>query len=482
MNESLLLSASTMAIAKAPTGISGLDEVTRGGLPAGRPTLVCGGPGCGKTVLAMEFLVRGAREFDEPGLFVSFEETPASLVENFRSLGFDVAELIAARRLKIVHVDLSHGEIVETGAFSLDGLFIRLKHGIAAVGAKRVVIDTLEAVFSTLSDSDALRGEIARLFQWLRDQGVTTIITGERGDRELTRQGFEEYVSDCVLLLDHRVTGQLSKRRLRIVKYRGSSHGKDEYPFLIGSHGFSVLPITAVTLDHPVSQDRISTGVADLDAMLGGEGYFRGSAMLVSGKAGTGKSSLSAAFARAASERGESCLYLSFEESAGQIVRNMRSVGIDLTPGLERRLLTIRCFRPTYFGLEEHLVAMTEAIDEIRPACLVMDPITNFVSVGAPEEVRSMLARLMDHLRTQRVTLFMTALTAGSGHSDETEANVSSMIDTWIALDQQEIDHARERHLYVVKSRGMEHSHSTRRLVMSRHGLSLETLAEPVSA
>lgn len=482
MSRAVEVSRGTPSITKVPTGITGLDEVTNGGLPAGRPTLVCGGPGCGKTVLAMEFLVRGARQFDEPGLFVSFEETPGSLIENFRSLGFEVEELVAAGKLKIVHVDLTHGEIVETGTFSLDGLFIRLKNGIAEIGAKRVVIDTLETVFSTLSASESLRSEIARLFQWLREAAVSTVVTGERGDRELTRHGFEEYVSDCVLLLDHRVAGQLSKRRLRIVKYRGSAHGKDEYPFLIGRHGFSVLPITAVTLDHAVSLERVSTGVPDLDALFGGAGYFRGSAMLVSGKAGTGKTSLSAAFARAATERGDRCLYLSFEESAGQIVRNMRSVGLDLGPGLEKGLLTIRSFRPTYFGLEEHLVAMMDAINEVRPVCIVMDPITNFVSVGAPEEVRSMLARLMDHLRDQKVTLFMTALTAGSGRSDETEANVSSMIDTWIALDQEEVDHTRQRQLYVVKSRGMEHSHATYRLLMSQHGLSLTSLSHPVTA
>lgn len=463
-------------IVKAPTGSPGLDEITGGGLPAGRPTLVCGGPGCGKTVLAMEFLVRGALEFDEPGLFVSFEESPQNLIENFRSLGFDIGGLIEKKKLKISHVELSRGEIIETGAFSLDGLLIRLEQGIAEVGAKRVVLDTMEAIFAALSDSETLRTEITRLFHWLRGKGLTTIITGERGKEALTRHGFEEYVSDCVLLLDHRVNEQISKRRLRIVKYRGSSHGADEYPFLIGAHGLSVIPITSMELEHPVGTDRVSTGIDDLDVMLGGKGYFRGSTVLVSGKAGTGKSSLSAAFVSAACERGERCLYLALEESGAQLTRNMRSVGIDLERWLKKELLTVQAFRPTFRGLEEHLIAMTQMIDRLEPSCVVMDPLTNFVSVGGTEEVKSMLTRFLDHLKSRGVTLFTTALTAGSGRPDETQADVSSMTDTWIAVSLEFEGRAARRELHIIKSRGMEHSLETHELIMSSNGLSLRSV------
>jgi circadian clock protein KaiC len=473
---------SSLVLAKAPTGIIGFDEITRGGLPNGRATLVCGGPGCGKTVLAMEFLVRGALEFDEPGLFVSFEENPKHLIENFRSLGFNLLDLIAARQLKISHVELSSGEIIEAGAFSLDGLLIRLEHSIAEIGAKRLVLDTMETIFSALADTERLRNEIGRLFHWLRDKGITTIVTGERGREELTRYGFEEYISDCVILLDHRVDEQLSKRRMRIVKYRGSSHGTNEFPFFIGETGFFVLPITSLTLDHTARSESLSTGVQDLDKMLGGKGYFQATTALITGKAGTGKSSLAAAFAVAACERGERCLCFSFEESESQMVRNMKSIGMDLDLWLRRGLLRIRAFRPTLRGLEEHLVTLVKETNVADPTCVILDPITNFLTVGGAEEVKSMLTRILDHLKHRGVTLLMTALTNGSGRLDETEMHVSSLVDTWIALDLERTGNTRRRSIYVVKSRGMEHSHETRELVMSSRGLCLNNVNVEVGA
>jgi circadian clock protein KaiC len=464
------------SIAKAPTGITGLDEITRGGLPAGRPTLVCGGPGCGKTILAMEFLVRGAQQFGEPGLFVSFEETTPHLIENFRSLGFDLKDLVEKKKLKMSRVELSREEIIESGTFSLDALLIRLEHGMAEVGAKRMVLDTMETLFAALSQTEHLRNEIARLFHWLRDKGVTTIVTGERGKEEITRHGFEEYISDCVLLLDHRVTEQTSKRRLRIIKYRGSGHAADEFPFFIGETGFSVLPITSLHLDHSAGFERVSTGVKDLDEMLEGKGYFRATTVLVSGRAGTGKSSLAAAFALAACERGERCIYFSFEESSAQVARNMKSVGIDLDPWLKKDLLTIRAFRPTFRGLEEHLVSVEQATEKVKPTCVVIDPITNFVTVGGVEEVKAMLTRILDFLKHRGVTLLMTALTTRSARLDETNTYMSSLVDAWIALDLEPIGHARRRAIHIVKSRGMEHSYETRDLLMSSHGLSLGNL------
>ena len=463
---------------KAPTGIDGLDAITHGGFPAGRPTLVCGGPGCGKTILAMEFLVRGALEFDEPGLFVSFEESIEDLYHNFRSFGFDLQGLVEQKKLFISHVKLSRTEIVESGEFTLDGLFVRLGHGIQQVGAKRVAIDTLESLFSHLADTNALRAEIARLFGWLKDKGMTSVITAEKGSGQLTRNGLEEYVSDCVLTLDHRITDQISKRRLRVVKYRGSSHEKDEYPFLIGATGFSALPITSVHLDHLVSSDRVTTGVPDLDAMLGGQGYFRGSTVLLSGAAGSGKSTLAASFAAATCERGESCLLLVFEESPRQLIRNMRSVGLDLEPWVEQGLLHIEASRPTLYGLEEHLVSIIELGRRVAPRAVVLDPITNFLSAGSAWEVKALLTRVMDQFRALGATVLLTSLTPGSGTVEETETGLSSMMDTWIALDQQMTGNTRHCHLYVLKSRGMDHSHEKRELVMSSAGLSLREITE----
>lgn len=460
-------------LAKSLTGIAGLDEITRGGLPTGRPTLVCGGPGCGKTVLAMEFLVRGARELGEPGLFVSFEESVDDLVKNFRPLGFELPKLIDEQRLLISQVNVAHDELLEAGAFSLDGLLIRLEQGIAQIGAKRVVLDTLETLFSRLTDDVRVRAELARVLRWLKDRGVTSVVTGERGPLDLTRRGLEEYLADCVLLLDHRVTGNISKRRLRVVKYRGSQHGADEYPFLIGATGVAVFPITALKLEDVASTECVTTGVPDLDAMLGQRGYFAGSSVLVSGTAGTGKSTLAAAFTDATCERGDRCLYLAFEESPGQIVRNMQSVGIDLARWLAAGRLHVQAFRPTLFGLEEHLVAILRAVDDLQPRAVVMDPITNFVSVGGAAEVKSMLTRVFDHLKGRGITALVTSLTPGEAMDEQTDAGISSLMDTWLVVQHRFDGRRRRRWLYVAKSRGMDHSHELRELTLSAAGIAL---------
>jgi circadian clock protein KaiC len=458
---------------KALSGIAGLDEITHGGLPANRPTLVCGGPGCGKTILAMEFLVRGALEFGEPGLFVSFEENPEQLIENFRSLGFDLADLIAKKKLIISHISLARGEIIEAGAFSFDALFLRLERAIAEVGARRVVLDTMEALFSEFSNSGTLRNEVVRLFQWLRDRKVAAIVTGERGKEQLTQRGFEEYISDCVILLDQRVSDQTTKRRLRIIKYRGSGHASDEFPFFIGDTGFSVLPITSLNLDHRTYTERVRTGIAGLDAMFGGKGFFKGSTVLVTGKSGTGKSSIAAAFASAACARGERCLYFSFEESAAQLTRNMSSLGFDLDSLVKKKCLTISAFRPNFRGLEEHLVEVARRTEKVNPTCVVLDPITNFVTVADSTEVKAMLLRMLDFLKRRGVTLMMTALTPGSGLAEETQMLVSSLVDAWIAVEVERKGDTRRRTLSIIKSRGMKHSQETPEFVMSSNGLAV---------
>jgi circadian clock protein KaiC len=445
-------------LAKAPTGISGLDEITGGGLPRGRPTLVCGGAGCGKTLVAMEFLVRGAVQFDEPGVFMAFEETAEELAANVASLGFDLKKLEAQKKLAIDYVRVERSEIEETGEYDLEGLFVRLRHAIETVGAKRVVLDTIESLFGGLPNPLVLRSELRRLFRWLKDAGMTAIITGEKGDGTLTRQGLEEYVSDCVILLDHRVHDQTSTRRLRVVKYRGTTHGTNEYPFLIDESGISILPLTSLGLSHEASTERISTGIPRLDEMLGGRGYFKGSTVLVSGTAGTGKTSVAAMLARAACDRGERCLYFAFEESAAQLGRNMRSIGIDLAPAIAKGLLEVVPSRPTAHGLELHLVAMHKAIESFDPGLVIVDPITNLITAGTDLETRSMLTRLIDYLKVRGTTTFFTSLTAGGADLEATEIGISSLVDTWLLLEVVRSGGERNRLLTIVKSRGMPHS------------------------
>ena len=465
--------ALVQSVPKSPTGIQGLDEITGGGLPRGRPTLICGGPGCGKTILAMEFLINGARQFGEPGVFVSFEETVEDLTLNFASLGLDPRPLSARKKLALDYVQVEPNQIQETGAYDLDGLFIRLGHAIDGIGAKRVVLDTIETLFSGLSQTRLLRAELRRLFTWLKTKGVTAIVTGERGEGGMTRHGLEEYITDCVILLDHRVTEQNATRRLRVVKYRGSTHGANESPFFIDESGISVLPIASLGLQHRLAPGRLSTGVADLDAMLGGRGYFRGSTILVSGSAGTGKTSLAGYFADAACRRGESALYFAFEESAAQIVRNLRSIGTDLEPSLRKGLLQVHAARPTTSGLEGHLSAMHRLIEEKKPRVVVVDPISNLISVGTSAEVKAMLARLIDFMKVRQMTALFTSLTIDEGHPEGTDIGISSFMDTWLVLRNIEMNGERIRTLDVVKSRGMPHSNQVREFALTSHGLKL---------
>ena len=460
------------SLAKSPTGIDGLDEVTNGGLPKGRPTLICGSAGCGKTLLAMEFLVRGATVHGEPGVFLAFEESAEELAANVRSLGFDLDDLIARKLLDVDYVHVERNEIQETGDFDLEGLFVRLGHAIDAIAAKRVVLDTIETLFTGLSDAAVLRSEIRRLFRWLKEKGVTAIITGERGEGTLTRHGLEEYVSDCVILLDHRVNEQVSTRRLRVVKYRGSSHGTNEFPFLIDADGISVIPITSATLSHPAPRERVSTGIPALDDMLGGHGYFRGSSVLVSGTAGTGKTSLAAQFADAACSRGERCLFFSFEESPSQLLRNMRSIGLELNRWLDQGLLSIHASRPTRFGLEMHLSTTHKLIRTFRPDVVVVDPVSNFLSAGTSIEAESMLVRMIDVLKAQSITTFLTDL-IGGGPPEQTAVGISSIIDTWLMLRDFVRDGERVGLLSILKSRGMKHSRRIREFRLTDHGIEL---------
>ncbi len=449
------------SLAKAPSGIRGLDEITGGGLPRGRPTLICGGPGCGKTLFAMEFLVRGVTEQGEPGVFVAFEETAEDLAANVASLGFDLRELEAEKKLVIDYVRVERSEIEETGEYDLEGLFVRIDHAVREVGAKRVVLDTIESLFSGLPNPVVLRAEIRRLFRWLKDRGLTVVITGEKGEGTLTRQGLEEYVSDCVIFLDHRVTGDTSTRRLRVVKYRGTTHGTNEYPFLIDETGISVLPVTSLALQHSASSERVPTGIPRLDEMLGGAGYFRGTTVLASGTAGAGKTSVAALLARATCARGERCVYFAYEESADQLQRNMRSIGIDLAPYVRKGLLRILASRPTAHGLEMHLVSMHKVVSEVRPDVVIVDPVTNLVSVGTAAETQSMLTRLIDFLKGRGITAFFTSLTSGGDAAEETEVGVSSLIDTWLLLSVVRSGGERNRTLTIIKSRGMAHSNQS---------------------
>jgi circadian clock protein KaiC len=473
MAEGKMKSNSFTGIEKCPTGIAGLDEITEGGLPRGRPILVCGGAGSGKTLLSMEFLIRGITQFNEPGVFMAFEETAEDLAKNVASLGFDVNGLIAKKKLAIDHVHIERSEIEETGEYDLEGLFIRLGSMIDQVGAKRVVLDTVEALFAGLPNEAILRAELRRLFRWLKQKGVTAVITGEQGERTLSRHGLEEYVSDCVIFLDNRVQNQVATRRLRVIKYRGSKHGTSEYPTLIDEQGLSVLPISSLGLNYPVSEEHVPTGIDRLDVMLGGKGYYRGSSVLVSGTAGTGKSSIAAAFADSTCRNGGRCLYCSFEESPEQIVRNMRSIGFNLDQWRKKKLLLFRSARPTLYGLEMHLASIHKAVNDFKPQAVIMDPITNLLSIGEFGEVEAMLTRAIDFLKSQGITGIFTSLTHGGEALEQTEVGISSLMDTWLLVRMLETDGERNRLLYLLKSRGMAHSNQMREFQLTDKGINL---------
>ena len=423
----------------------------------------------------MEFLVRGVTEFGEPGVFIAFEETAEELAQNVMSLGFDLVDLIGKQKLVVDYVHVERSEIEETGEYDLEALFIRLGHAIDSIGARRVVLDTIETLFGGFSNPGILRAELRRLFSWLKDRGVSAIVTGERGDgTTLTRHGLEEYVSDCVIVLDHRVIEQLSTRRLRIVKYRGTTHGTNEYPFLIDDDGITVLPITSLGLQHEATDERISSGVPGFDAMLGGQGFFRGSSVLISGTAGTGKTSLAAHLAGATCRRGERCLYLAFEESASQLARNMRSIGLDLDPWIRNGSLSIEASRPTMHGLESHLSAILRSVERFEPAVVIVDPITNFLKAGTAAAAEAMVTRLIDFLKARRITAVFTSLIHGGSFLEQTEVGISSLIDTWILLRDLEEGRERSRVLSIVKSRGMSHSNRIRGFRMTSNGVELD--------
>ncbi len=458
---------------KCPTGIQGLDEITGGGLPRGRPTLVCGGPGCGKTLLSMEFLVHGVEKFKEPGVFVAFEETPEELAKNMASLGFDLKGMVARKKMVIDHVRIERSEIEETGEYNLEGLFVRLELAIDSIGAKRVVMDTLESLFSALSNYALVRAELRRLFRWLKDKGVTAIITSEKGDKTLTRQGLEEYVSDCVIVLAHELEGDISTRRLQVLKYRGSMHGTNAYPFLIDENGVLVMPITSLGFEHPASTELVSSGIEKLDKILGGQGYYRGSTVLVTGTGGTGKSTVAASFADASCRQKERVLYFAFEESRDQVIRNMRSVGINLDKWVKKGLLRFYNIRPTIYGLEMHLAMMNRAIRDFRPKAVILDPITSFGILGHGLNIKQMVVRLVDYLKTNRITTVLTSLTIGGQPLESTEAGISSLADTWLMLRDVEINGERNRVMYIMKSRGQAHSNQVREFVITDRGIEL---------
>jgi len=458
---------------KCPTGIRGLDEITGGGLPRGRPTLVCGGAGCGKTLLAAEFLVRGASLYNEPGVLMTFEETGAEINANVSSLGFDLTGLVRRKKIVVDYVHIEPGEVHESGEYDLEGLFVRLNYAIDSIGAKRVVLDTLEALFCGLRNEAILRAELRRLFRWLKEKGVTAVITAERGREQLTRHGLEEYVSDCVILLDHRVNDQIATRHLRVVKYRGALHGTNEFPFLIGADGLSVLPITSLALNHKVSRARIATGIPRLDAMLGGQGFFRGSSILLTGTPGTGKTIISANFAHAACLRGERALFFSFEESPNQIIRNMHSIGLRLEPQVKSGLLRFHAARPSLYGLEMHLATIFKEIAEFKPAVVIIDPITSLMDGGLASEGKAMVTRLIDYLKAGQITSLFTSLTQGGHALQQSEAAMSSLMDSWLLLQDFEGNGERNRVLYVLKARGMAHSNQIREFLISNRGVDL---------
>jgi len=460
---------------KCLTGIKGFDEITEGGLPKNRITLVGGGTGSGKTLFGIDFIINGAVNYNEPGIFISFEETEEELYEDVASLNLNLRELVTKKKIVLQHVALDRKDIQERD-FSLEGLFIRLEHAIDSIGAKRVVLDSIESLFAGLTDAGVVRLEIKRLFRWLKEKQVTAMVTGEPGHGSYTRHGLEEYISDCIILLDNRVSEQISVRRIRVIKYRGSNHGTNEYPFVIDKHGLSVIPITSAGLNQPGTGERVSTGIPSLDKMFKGGGYTRGSTVLASGTAGTGKTTLAAAFAMERCRRGERCLFLSYEESAGQLIQNMKSVGLHFEPLLKKGLLKIVSTRPSFFGLEMHLLDLYKTIGEFKPTAVVIDPLTSLIGEGSPREIQSMITRMIDLLKSKGITGFFTSLVSSTAQNfTGGEVGVSSLIDTWIVVRELEENTGRRRvrGLYIVKSRGMGHSSDVHKLILSDDGIVL---------
>ena len=459
---------------KCPTGIRGFDEITEGGLPRSRVTLVSGGTGSGKTLLGIDFLVNGVLMYKEPGVYMSFEESEDELYQDVASLNLDLRTLVAEKSICFEHVVLERTDIQEKGDFNLEGIFIRLELAIQSIGAKRVVLDSIESLFAGIADTGILRLEIKRLFRWLKQRQVTTIITGEQGQNSFTRHGLEEFISDCIILLDNRVRQQVSTRRIRVVKYRGSNHGTNEYPFVIDKNGLSVIPITSTGLDHPGTAEKVSTGIPSLDKLFAGKGYARGSTVLISGTAGTGKTSLAASFAQTTCANNERCLYLSYEESPGQLTQNMRSIGINLEQWSNKGLLKIISTRPAFFGLETHLLELYKLLVEFQPRSVVIDPVTSLIGQAETAEVQSMLTRMIDALKSRRITGLFTSLVSSDAQNDTSgEIGVSSLIDTWIVVRELEENEGRRRTrgLYIVKSRGTGHSSDVQKLIVSDNGI-----------
>jgi circadian clock protein KaiC len=462
-------------IHKCPTGIKGFDQITEGGLPKNRTTLISGSAGSGKTLLGIDFLINGATNYNEPGIFMSFEETEDELYKDVASLNLDLRGLVSQKKILLEHIILEHKDIQEID-FNLEGLLIRLENAVDSIGAKRVVLDSIESLFAGVTNDGILRIEIKRLFRWLKEKQVTAIVTGEPAQSSYTRHGLEEYISDCIILLDNRVREQISTRRIRVIKYRGSNHGTNEYPFVIDGAGLSVIPITSAGLDQPGTNEKIPTGIPSLDKMFAGKGYTRGSTILASGTAGTGKTSLAAAFAIKTCKRGERCLFLSYEESSGQLIQNLKSIGFHLEPLIRRGLLKIVSTRPSFFGLEMHLLDLYKIIAEFKPRAVVIDPLTSLLGQGNQPELQSMLTRMIDVLKSNGITGFFTSLVSSTSQNDTSgEIGVSSLIDTWIVVRELEEDEGKRRirGLYVVKSRGTGHSSDVHKLVLSDTGVSL---------
>ena len=461
---------------KCPTGIKGFDEITEGGLPRNRITLISGGPGSGKTLLGIDFLVNGVMHYKERGVFMSFEETEDELYQDVASLNLDLSGLVSKKDIRFEHVLLERYDIHEKGEFNLEGLFIRLELAIDSIGAKRVVMDSIESLFAGITDAGILRLEIKRLFRWLKQKQVTAVITGEQGLDSFTRHGLEEFISDCIILLDNRVRQQVSTRRIRVIKYRGSNHGTNEYPFVIDKNGLSVIPITSTGLDHAGTKEKVSTGIASLDKLFSGGGYTKGSTVLVSGTAGTGKTSIAAAFIIASCKRGEKCLYLSYEESPGQLIQNLRSIGFDLERWTKKGLLKIVSTRPAFFGLEMHLLDLYKILDDFKPTSVVIDPLTSLIGQADESEIQSMLTRMIDVLKSRAITGVFTSLVSSTAQNDTSgEIGVSSLIDTWIVVRELEENEGRRRirGMYIVKSRGTGHSSDVQKMIFSDDGIHL---------
>ena len=458
------------------TGVKGLDDVLGGGIPQGHAMLLVGKPGTGKSILSMEYLLHGIELHKENGVYISFEESEKQIISNAASFGWKFEEMVKKNKLAISYIDMQPEQMRTVGDYDLSALILRVKGAIKKVNARRVVIDGINNLLSTFDDERIIRSDLLRLIREIKEVNATIFITGERGHDSWSKMGFEEYLADGLMHLDNRTDGNYQTREIQVVKCRGINHYTGKSPFIINSEGMSIRPLITADFDYKVLKSRVSTGIADIDNMLGGKGLYRGSTVYITGPSGAGKTSISSSFANGACSRGERALFLAFEESSDQIIRNMKSIGLSLDKWVNEKLLYFYTARATTNSLEGHLDNIMTMVREVEPTCVVLDPISAFRPIANENETKLMLIRLNDYLRARKITTVFTALSSDGEYSEHADVQLSSIADTWIVVRIMDYKGERNNVMQLMKSRGMSHSRQMKEMYFTGNGLKLQNV------